>query len=89
MAGPRVLNRGARSHATSDKAGGHFLGPVGGQIVAEVLVGILWHDHTPYLYQDSRWTPAREKKKSGFNPGSTLDSLHAVISWVTGGAPSL
>jgi hypothetical protein len=75
--------------ATSDKAGGHFLGPVGGQIVAEVLVGILWHDHTSYLYQDSRWTPAREKEKSGFNPGATLDSLHAVISWVTGGAPSL
>ena len=64
MAGPRVLNRGARSHATSDKAGGHFLGPVGGQIVAEVLVGILWHDHTSYLYQDSRWTPARERRRA-------------------------
>jgi len=73
----------------ADKAGGHFLGPVGGQIVAEVLVGILWHDHTSYLYQDSRWTPAKEKDKSGFNPGSTLDSLHAVISWITGGAMSL
>jgi Animal haem peroxidase len=68
-----------------DHAGGHFLGPVGGHIVAEVLVGVLWSDHTSYLYQEKQWTPASEKAKSGFNPGSDLTTLYAVIKWVTGG----
>jgi hypothetical protein len=56
--------------ASPDKAGGHFLGSVGGQIVAEVLVGVLWHDHTSYLYQDSRWTPALEKSATHCTPSS-------------------
>jgi hypothetical protein len=62
---------------------------VGGRIVGEVLVGVLWNDHTSYLYQDSRWTPASEKAKSGFDPGTPLNSIHAMISWVTGGKMSL
>lgn len=74
---------------TADAAGGHHLGAVGGRIVGEVLVGVLWNDHTSYLYQDSRWTPASEKAKSGFDPGTPLNSIHAMISWVTGGKMSL
>jgi hypothetical protein len=58
-------------------------------IVGEVLVGVLWNDHTSYLYEDSRWTPASEKAKSGFDPGTPLNSIHAMISWVTGGKMSL
>jgi Animal haem peroxidase len=37
--------------------GGHHLGPVGGRIVAEVLVGLAFHDHHSYLYQDPLWRP--------------------------------
>jgi hypothetical protein len=69
-----------------DAAGGHFLGPVGGQIVAEVLAGVLWNDHTSYIYQDKHWTPTREEQKSGFNPATPLRSIHEMIAWVTGGA---
>lgn len=71
----------------ADAAGGHFLGPVGGHIVAEVLFGVLWYDHTSYLYQDHGWTPASEKHKSGFNPGPNkeLNTLFAIIDWVTDG----
>jgi hypothetical protein len=37
--------------------GGHHLGPVGGRIVAEVLVGLVVADHHSYLYQDPLWRP--------------------------------
>ena len=46
---------------------GRTLGPVGGRIVAEVLVGLLQRDPNSYLYLDSAWKPqlpiAREKGK--------------------------
>ena len=35
----------------ADPFGGHHLGPVGGRIVAEVLIGLLWNDHHSYLFQ--------------------------------------
>jgi hypothetical protein len=41
--------------------GGHHLGPVGGTIVAEVLIGLLWNDHHSYLYQNPLWTPQEER----------------------------
>jgi hypothetical protein len=37
--------------------GGHHLGPVGGLIVAEVLVGLVWNDHNSYLFQNPLWKP--------------------------------
>jgi len=40
--------------------GGHHLGPVGGRIVAEVLVGLALGDHHSYLYQDPLWRPRTE-----------------------------
>jgi hypothetical protein len=47
-----------RTNAVDDtELGGHHLGPVGGRIVAEVLIGLLWADHHSYLYQDPLWTP--------------------------------
>ena len=33
------------------------LGPVGGRIVAEVLIGLLVGDHNSFIYQDSSWRP--------------------------------
>jgi hypothetical protein len=38
-------------------AGGEHLGPVGGRIVAEVLVGLIRGDRQSYLRQDPDWTP--------------------------------
>ena len=38
-------------------AGGEHLGPVGGRIVAEVLVGLVQGDRQSYLRQDPDWTP--------------------------------
>ena len=38
-------------------AGGEHLGPVGGRIVAEVLIGLLNGDRQSYLRQDPDWTP--------------------------------
>ena len=36
---------------------GERLGPVGGRIVAEVLVGLLQRDPNSYLYLDPAWKP--------------------------------
>lgn len=41
-----------------DIAQGAHLGPVGGRIVAEVLVGLLEGDRLSYLRADPRWRPA-------------------------------
>jgi hypothetical protein len=40
---------------------GRHLGEVGSRIVAETLVGLVWHDHYSYLFQMPGWTPADEK----------------------------
>ncbi len=40
-----------------DTFAGHHLGAVGGRIVAEVLVGLVWHDPTSYLRADRHWKP--------------------------------
>jgi hypothetical protein len=38
-------------------ADGKHLGPVGGRIVAEVIVGLIRGDHQSFLRQDPDWTP--------------------------------
>ncbi|MCS3728492.1 peroxidase family protein [Bradyrhizobium betae] len=38
------------------------LGPVGGRIVAETIVGLLVHDSQSYLSQNPRWRPSKGKK---------------------------
>ena len=38
-------------------AGGEHLGPVGGRIVAEVIIGLIRGDRQSYLRQDPDWTP--------------------------------
>ena len=37
---------------------GEHLGPVGGRIVGEVIVGLLRGDRQSYLRQDPDWTPS-------------------------------
>jgi hypothetical protein len=39
------------------RAGGEGLGPVGGRIVAEVLIGLLAGDHLSYLSSEPNWRP--------------------------------
>jgi hypothetical protein len=47
-------------------AGGLTLGPVGGRIVAEVLVGLVESDPGSYLVQQPRWTPTLTSAGAGF-----------------------
>ena len=46
--------------------GGFHLGPVGGRIVAEVVVGLLQSDPNSYLVQQPGWTPTLQRPGSSF-----------------------
>jgi hypothetical protein len=45
---------------------GLYLGPVGGRIVAEVLIGLLQSDNASYLVQKPRWTPTLTSAGTSF-----------------------
>jgi hypothetical protein len=45
---------------------GNRLGPVGGRIVAEVLVGVLYGDPLSYLRVDPTWTPELPARDGSF-----------------------
>jgi hypothetical protein len=47
-------------------AGGLTLGPVGGRIVAEVLIGLIQSDPSSYLIQKPKWTPTLTSAGSSF-----------------------
>lgn len=40
------------------------MGAVGGRIVAEVLIGLIWNHHTSYLYQAPTRTPPKETARA-------------------------
>ena len=46
------------------------LGPVGGRIVAEVLVGLLQRDPNSYLYLDAAWNRPRPSPRPPASSGS-------------------
>jgi len=46
--------------------GGFHLGPVGGRIVAEVVIGLLQSDPASYVVQQPGWTPTLQKPGAGF-----------------------
>jgi hypothetical protein len=48
------------------KAGGLTLGPVGGRIVGEVLVGLIRSDPSSYLAREPRWTPTLTSAGANF-----------------------
>ena len=52
--------------------GGRHLGPVGGRIVAEVLVGLLQGDPSSYLRQKPAWRPR------AFDTGGTFGMADLV-----------
>jgi hypothetical protein len=45
---------------------GLHLGPVGGRIVAEVLIGLLQSDTASYMVQKPKWTPTLTSAGSSF-----------------------
>jgi hypothetical protein len=47
-------------------ADGLHLGPVGGRIVAEVLIGLLQTDPASYLAAQPRWRPTLPSKNGTF-----------------------
>lgn len=47
-------------------AAGEHLGPVGGRIVGEVIIGLLQTDPAGYLSQNPQWTPSLPKRGSSF-----------------------
>jgi hypothetical protein len=48
------------------RADGLTLGPVGGRIVAEVLVGLIESDPGSFLARQPRWTPTLTSASAGF-----------------------
>ena len=49
------------------------LGPVGGRIVAEVIVGLIQGDSQSYLRQDPDWTPT-------YGSGDTFEMTHLLTA---------
>jgi hypothetical protein len=55
------------------------LGPVGGRIVAEVLVGLLQRDPNSSLYLDPAWNPApRSRRRPASSHSSTCCDTRAL-----------
>ena len=52
-------------HEAETSAGGRHLGPVGGRIVAEVLIGLLEGDPQSYLHQKPGWKPFLPAAEAG------------------------
>ena len=59
------------------EAGGEHLGPVGGRIVAEVLIGLLAGDPLSFLSVEPRWTPT-------FGPDKGSFTLTDLVTFATG-----
>lgn len=61
---------------TFKKGGG--LGPVGARLVAEVIIGLLEHDHRAYLGANRNWSPEDSEDKIGTDGVKTLFQLLTV-----------
>lgn len=53
----KEAERTTRNGIKDRDGGGHHLGPVGGRIVAEVLVGLAYYDEHSFLRQAPKWKP--------------------------------
>jgi hypothetical protein len=65
---------------------GKRLGPVGGRIVAEVLVGLVEGDPASYLRQNPLWTPADSGLLANGKPITTMADL---VTFVQHGDPAV
>jgi len=63
-------------------AGGQHLGPVGSQIIAEVIIGMIQGDKTSYLNHDPKWVPeikneqGEKREKQDFTMVDLLQLAH-------------
>jgi hypothetical protein len=65
----------------AQKAGGLHLGPLGRQIVGEVLLGLIETDPASYLVQEPGWEP-------GELEGTTRDfTMASLVRYAQGGDP--
>lgn len=62
------------------KAGGKHLGPVGGRIVAEVIVGLIEADPGSYLRLNPRWKPADAALR-----GTPIETMADLIEYIQTG----
>ena len=57
--------------------GGHYLGPVGGRLVSEVLVGLAYYDRHSLLWQRPQWQPLscplKQRHATGKEPRHAFD----------------
>ncbi|HEY8792210.1 MAG TPA: heme peroxidase family protein [Gaiellaceae bacterium] len=60
-------------------AGGEHLGPVGGRIVAEVIIGLIKGDRQSYLRQEPDWTPTYGSNES-FTVADLLKAADVVAT---------
>jgi len=60
-------------------AGGQCLGPVGGRIVAEVIVGLIKGDRNSYLRQDPDWAPTYGSGAT-FTAADLLNAAGVVVT---------
>jgi hypothetical protein len=60
-------------------AGGEHLGPVGGRIVAEVIIGLIMGDRQSYLRQEPDWTPTYGSNES-FTVADLLKAADVVAT---------
>jgi hypothetical protein len=63
-----------------DRKVNQTLGPVGGRIVAEVLVGLLEADATSLLHQEARWRPTLGKEAGTFGIADLLERARVPLS---------
>jgi hypothetical protein len=56
------------------------LGPVGGRIVAEVLIGLLQEDRTSFVCQEPGWTPGRRLSDQPFGIRHLLEDAAVPVS---------
>lgn len=61
-------------------ADGQHLGPVGGRIVAEVIVGLIQGDGQSYLRQDPDWTPTYGQSNDSFTAVDLLKAAGVVAT---------
>ena len=65
------------------------LGPVGGRIVAEVLIGLLHSDTESYLVQKPKWTPTLTSAGSSFRMKDFLTFAAVDPGTLKGLAPAM
>ena len=68
--------------------GGLRLGPVGGRIVGEVIIGLLQLDQRSYLADDPRWRPTLPTRSGRVTGDFTMVDFLTFAAWIPSAANS-